>query len=51
MMQLMKIECCVMQSEMCLYVFVSVCVSDSNEEGKVTDSASGKQLPCLSPAC
>ncbi len=24
---------------------------DSNEEGKVTDSASCKQLPCLSPAC
>lgn len=35
----------------CLYLFV-VCVgSDSNEEGKVTDSASGKQLPCLSSAC
>lgn len=36
----------------CIFVCVGVCVGyDSNEEGKVTDSASGKQLPCLSPAC
>ncbi len=36
----------------CVYLFVLGCVGyDSNVEGKVTDSASGKQLPCLSPAC